>query len=84
MWHYWKQIQSHRLMKFHNGWMDSWMSVYYLDPGLSQFGSLGQLLPGVDVRVVGSLESLLQLLQLLCCERGSTPALLPLQGEVRL
>lgn len=92
MWHYWKQIQSHRLMKFHNGWMDSWMngwmdswmSVYYLDPGLSQFGSLGQLLPGVDVRVVGSLESLLQLLQLLRCERGSTPALLPLQGEVRL
>lgn len=84
MWHYWKQIQSHRLMKFHNGWMDSWMSVYYLDPGLSQFGSLGQLLPGVDVRVVCSLESLLQLLQLLRCERGSTPALLPLQGEVRL
>lgn len=84
MWHYWKQIQSHRLMKFHNGWMDSWMSVYYLDPGLSQFGSLGQLLPGVDVRVVGSLESLLQLLQLLRCERGSTPALLPLQGQVRL
>lgn len=69
-----------------DGWMDKQLdvSVYYLDPGLSQFGPLGQLLSGVDVGVVGSLESLLQLLQLLCCERCPTPALLPLQREVRL
>lgn len=41
--------------------MDGW-TEYYLDPGLSQFGPLGQLLPGVDVGVVGSLESLFKLL----------------------
>lgn len=34
----------------------------YLHPGLGEFGSLGELLPGVDVRVVGSLKGPLQLL----------------------
>lgn len=55
-----------------------------LHPGLSEFGSLRELLPCVDVRVVGSLKSPLQLLQLLRREGGPTAALLPLQRQVGL
>lgn len=67
-----------------DGWIKSQVSACYLDPGLSQLGPLRELLPGVDVGVVGSFKSLLQLLQLLRRECGPTPPLLPLQGEVRL
>ena len=56
-------------------------SCPYLYPGLGQFGPLGQLLPGVDVGVVGPLERLLQLPQLLGAEVSPTAALLPLHGK---
>lgn len=56
----------------------------YLHPGLCQFGPLGQLLPGVDVRVMCPLKGLLQLLQLLCGEGGATAPLLALQRQVGL
>lgn len=59
-------------------------SLCYLDSGLSQFGPLCKFLSGVDVGVVCSLKHFLQLLQLFCRERGATPPLLPLQGEIRL
>lgn len=49
-----------------------------LNSSLGQFGPLSQLLSRVDVGVVRSLESPLQLLQLLRCEGGPTAALLPL------
>ena len=57
---------------------------FYLYAGLRQLGPLGQLLAGVDVGVVGPLEGLLQLLQLLRREGGAAAALLPLQGQARL
>ena len=52
-----------------------------LYPGLAQLGALAQLLPGVDVRVLGPLEGLLQLVQLVGGEGGAGPSLLPLQGD---
>lgn len=55
-----------------------------LDPRLLQAGPLGELLPGVNVRILGALEGLLQLLQLLNCKRRSATALLPFQGYSRL
>lgn len=55
----------------------------YLYSGLRELRPLCQLLPGVDIRVVGSLESAFQLFKLFCCERGSAPALFPLQGQIR-
>ena len=45
---------------------------------------LGHLLPGVDVRVLGLLEVLLQHLQLVAGERRPGPPHLPLEGEARL
>ena len=54
----------------------------HLHARLGQLGPLRQLLSGVDVWVVGPLEGLLQLLQLLGRERGPTAALLTLQREV--
>lgn len=54
----------------------------HLHTCLRQLGPLRQLLAGVDVRVVGPLEGLLQLLQLLSRERGPTAALLAFQREV--
>lgn len=54
----------------------------YLHAGLGELGPLSQLLPGVNVGVVGSLKSALQFLQLLCREGGSASALFPLQGQV--
>lgn len=56
----------------------------HLDPRLRQLGTLGQLLPRVDVRVLRPFERLLQFVQLLRRERRPTPALLPLQGNPRL
>ena len=52
-----------------------------LYPGLTQLGPLAELLPGVDVRVLGPLEGLLQLVQLVGGEGGAGPSLLPLQGD---
>ena len=52
-----------------------------LYPGLTELGPLAELLPGVDVRVLGPLEGLLQLVQLVGGERGPGPSLLPLQGD---
>lgn len=59
-------------------------ALSYLNPGLCELGPLGELLPGVDVRVVGPLKGPLQLLQLLCCKGGPTASLLPLKRQVRL
>ena len=59
----------------------------HLYPGLTELGPLAELLPGVDVRVLGPLERLLELVQLVGCERGARPPLLALvmwisvQGE---
>lgn len=58
--------------------------MYYLHSRLSEFSHLGQLFSGVNIRVMGSFESLLQFFQLLGRKRGTTSALLPLEGEVRL
>ena len=52
-----------------------------LYPGLTELGPLAELLPGVDVRVLGPLEGLLQLVQLVGGERGPGPSLLPLQRD---
>ena len=49
-----------------------------------QYLLLGNLLPGVDVGVLGLLEVLLQHLQLVAGEGGPRPPHLPLQGEARL
>lgn len=54
----------------------------YLNSGFGELSSLSQLLSCVDVWVVGSFEGLLQLLQLLSGESGSTAALLALQRQV--
>ena len=53
----------------------------YLNSGLAELCPLAELLPGVDVRVLGPLEGLLQLVQLVGGERGPGPSLLPLQGD---
>ena len=49
-----------------------------LHAGLGEVGPHGQLLPRVHVGVVGLLEDLLQLLQLVAGEGGSVPPLLAL------
>lgn len=54
----------------------------YLNSGLSELGSLSELLSCVDVWVVGPFKGLLQLLQLLSGEGGSAAALLTLQRQV--
>ena len=56
-------------------------SQAHLYPRLAELGPLAQLLPGVDVRVLGPLEGLLQLVQLVGGEGGAGPSLLPLQGD---
>lgn len=43
-------------------WCNAACAGSYLHPGLGEFGSLSELLPGVDVGVVGSLKGPLQLL----------------------
>ena len=53
----------------------------YLYPGLAELGALAQLLARVDVGVLGPLERLLQLVQLVGREGGAGPPLLPLQGD---
>ena len=53
----------------------------HLYPCLTQLGPLAELLPGVDVGVLGPLEGLLQLVQLVSCERCPRPSLLALQGD---
>lgn len=55
-----------------------------LNSSLSEFSSLSQLLPRVDVGVMRPLEGPLQLFQLLGCEGGPTAALLPLQRQAGL
>lgn len=54
------------------------MSQSYLYPGLSQVSPEGQLLAGVHIWVVGLLEDLLQLLQLVAGEGGAVTPLLAL------
>ena len=50
--------------------------VSHLDPGLGEVDLHGDLLPGVDVRVVRLLERTLKLLQLRRRERRPDPTLL--------
>ena len=56
-------------------------AVVYLYPGLAELGALAELLAGVDVRVLGPLERLLQLVQLVGREGGAGPPLLPLERD---
>ena len=58
--------------------------VAYLYPGFTELCPLRQLLSGVDVRVLGPLEGLLQLVQLVGREGGPRPPLFPLQLDPRL
>lgn len=50
----------------------------HLNSGLSELGPEGQLLPGINVRVVRLLEHLLQLLQLEGAKGGAVASLLVL------
>ena len=52
-----------------------------LYPGLAKLGALAELLPGVDVRVLGPLERLLKLVQLVGGEGGAGAPLLPLERD---
>ena len=54
---------------------------FYLYPCLAELCPLRQFLPGVDVRVLGPLEGLLQLVQLIGREGRPRPTLLPLQRD---
>ena len=56
----------------------------YLYPGLAELGALTELLARVDVGVLGPLERLLQLVQLVGREGGAGPPLLPLERDPRL
>jgi len=56
----------------------------HLHPGLGQSGPLRQLLPGVDVGVLGPLEGPLQRLQLLGGEGGAAAARFAFQLDARL
>ena len=53
----------------------------YLNPGLAELGALTELLARVDVGVLGPLERLLQLVQLVGREGGAGPPLLPLERD---
>ena len=55
--------------------------MVHLYPGLAKLGALAELLAGVDVRVLGPLERLLQLVELVGREGGAGPSLLPLQWD---
>ena len=55
-----------------------------LYPGLAELCPLAELLPGVDVGVLGPLEGLLELVELVGGEGGTGAALLPLEGDARL
>lgn len=55
-----------------------------LDTGLGQASGLGQLLTGIDIRVLGAGKGPLQSLQLFGCEGGAGTALLALQRNPRL
>ena len=53
----------------------------HLYPCLTELGPLAELLPGVDVGVLGPLKGLLQLIQLVSCECCSRPPLLALISD---
>ena len=55
--------------------------MVYLYPGLAELGALTELLARVDVGVLGPLEGLLQLVQLVGREGGAGPPLLPLERD---
>ena len=61
-------------------------TIIYLNSGLREPCPLGQLIPGLEVGIVGLLELLLQQLQLLSLERRSTASKLwtLVVGAVRL
>jgi len=56
----------------------------HLNAGLGEFGALGQLLPGVDVGILGPVEGPFQFVHLLRCERRPMAALLLFQRKARL
>ena len=58
------------------------MRDLYLDSDFRQVDLHGELLPAVDVRVVGLLEGSLQLVQLVRCEGGPVPPVLLLVGVI--
>lgn len=61
-----------------------WFCMSDLYSRLCEFCPLSEFLSGVDVWVMCSFKSLLQLFQLLSGEGGAAAPLLPLQGQVRL
>ena len=53
----------------------------HLYSGLAKLGPLTELLPGINIRVLGPLKSLLQLVQLVGGEGGAGAPLLPLERD---
>ena len=74
----------------HGAWLDllpqscSSVAEPDLDPGLAHPGLLSQVLPGVHIRILSSLESLLQHLQLVIAEGCPRSPGLPLDHQPRL
>lgn len=56
----------------------------YLDSSFCEFGTLGQLFSGVNVRILSPVKGLFELIHLLCRESSSMTALLLLQGQTGL
>lgn len=53
----------------------------HLNSSLGEFGSLGELFSGVNVRVLRSFESLFQLVELVSRESRPGPSLFPFQRD---